>query len=222
MFQKILIAEDMDYINSGIRSELKTLKIPQIDFATYCDEALLKLKKAIVENKPFDLLISDLSFVEDANEQQLKSGEALIFEARKLIPELKIIVFSVENKKHQIQTLFNQSNINGYVLKGRDGLRELKKAIHEVEISDIRYISKEIQSALYHSEAIEITDYDLYVVACLSKGMSQPEISSYLKNKGLKPSGVSAIEKRIKLLKEHFNAKNPTHLVAITKDLGLI
>ncbi|PCI00786.1 MAG: response regulator [Flavobacteriaceae bacterium] len=222
MFQKVLIAEDMDYINSGIKSELKTLKIPQIDFVAYCDEALLKLKKAIIENNPFDLLISDLSFVEDAHDQQLKSGEALIFEAKKLFPDLKIIVFSVENKKYQIQTLFNNANINGYVLKGRDGLRELKKAIVEVETSDIKYISQEIQSALYKSEAIEITDYDLYVVECLSKGMSQPEISDYLKNKNLKPAGVSAIEKRLKLLKEHFNAKNPTHLVAITKDLGLI
>ncbi|PCH75987.1 MAG: response regulator [Flavobacteriaceae bacterium] len=222
MFQKVLIAEDMDYINSGIRSELKTLKIPQIEYVAYCDEALLKLKKAIIENNPFDLLISDLSFVEDAHEQELKSGEALILEARKLFPDLKIIVFSVENKKHQIQTLFNQANINGYVLKGRDGLRELKKAIQEIEISEIKYISTEIQSALYKNVAIEITDYDLNVVACLSEGMSQPEISTYLKNQMMIPSGVSAIEKRLKLLKEHFNAKNPTHLVAIAKDLGLI
>lgn len=222
MFQKVLIAEDMDYINSGIRSELDTLGIPTIDFVTYCDEALLKLKRAAQEKEPFDVLISDLSFVEDAHDQLLKSGEALIFEVRKLFPSLKIIVFSVENKKHQIQTLFNQANINGYVLKGRDGLRELKKAIQEIETSDTKYISNQIQSALYKSEAIEITDYDLYIVECLSKGMSQPEISTYLKNQDMKPSGVSAIEKRLKLLKEHFNAKNPTHLVAITKDLGLI
>ena len=103
MFQKVLIAEDMDYINSGIKSELKTLKIPQIDFVAYCDEALLKLKKAIIENNPFDLLISDLSFVEDAHDQQLKSGEALIFEARKLFPDLKIIVFFSVSKHYFLQ-----------------------------------------------------------------------------------------------------------------------
>ena len=30
------------------------------------------------------------------------------------------------------------------------------------------------------------------------------------------------IEKRLKFLKEHFNANNPAHLVAIAKDLGLV
>ncbi len=222
MFQKVLIAEDMDYIYNSIRAELNTLNIPTIEFVAYCDEALLKLKRAEIENSSFDLLICDLSFVEDAHQQQLKSGKALVFEARRLFPNLIIVVFSVENKKHQIQTLFNDAQINGYVLKGRDGLRELKKAIQEIESTGTNYISQEIQRTLYKSELIELTDYDLYIVACLSKGMSQQEISTYLKGKNIKPTGVSAIEKRIKQLKEHFNAKNPTHLVAITKDLGII
>jgi len=72
------------------------------------------------------------------------------------------------------------------------------------------------------SEVIKLTDYDLNIVECLSKGMSQTEISNDLKQKQWKPSGVSTIEKRLKFLKKYFKAKNPTHLVAITKDLGLI
>ena len=43
-----------------------------------------------------------------------------------------------------------------------------------------------------------------------------------LKEKGMSPSSISAIEKRLKILKEHFNANNPAHLVAIAKDFGLI
>lgn len=46
MFKKVLIAEDMDFINSGIKSQLSELGIPQIDYVQYCDEALLKLKCA--------------------------------------------------------------------------------------------------------------------------------------------------------------------------------
>ena len=66
MFQKVLIAEDMDFINSGIKSQLSELGIKQIDYVQYCDEALLKLKCAkLLDKEPYDLLISDLSFDED-------------------------------------------------------------------------------------------------------------------------------------------------------------
>jgi hypothetical protein len=56
----------------------------------------------------------------------------------------------------------------------------------------------------------------------LAKGFLQQAISKKLKEKGMIPSSVSAVEKRLKVLKEHFNAKNPTHLVALAKDFGLI
>jgi len=102
MFQKVLVAEDMDFINSGITSELQKLEIPKIDFVQYCDEALLKLKRAHMDGDPFDLLISDLSFDEDSKVQKLTSGDDLIKEVRKLFPDLKIIVFSVEDKAYRI------------------------------------------------------------------------------------------------------------------------
>ena len=70
MFQKVLIAEDMDFINSGIKAELAKLGIKQIDYVQYCDEALLKLKRASLDNEPYDLLISDLSFEKDAVPQK--------------------------------------------------------------------------------------------------------------------------------------------------------
>ena len=57
MFQKVLIAEDMDFINSGIKSELIKLEIKEIEYVQYCDEALLKLKRAKLDGIPFDLLI---------------------------------------------------------------------------------------------------------------------------------------------------------------------
>ena len=60
MFKKVLIAEDMDFINSGIKVEMSKLGIEHIDYVQYCDEALLKLKSASLNNAPFDLLISDL------------------------------------------------------------------------------------------------------------------------------------------------------------------
>ena len=222
MFQKVLIAEDMDFINSGIKSELTKLGIGQIDYVQYCDEALLKLKRARLDHTPYDLLISDLSFEMDATTQKITSGDELVKEVRKEFPDLKIVVFSVEDKIFRIQTLFNEYKINGYVWKGRSGLQELKKALQKIATTKSFYISPQVASAISTSEAIEILDYDIFLIECLSKGYLQEQISEELKNKEWTPTSVSSIEKRLKFLREHFNATNPAHLVSIAKDLGLI
>lgn len=222
MFQKVLIAEDMDFINSGIQVELKKLKIPQIDYVQYCDEALLKLKRANLDNEPFDLLISDLSFEEDFREKKITNGDDLIAKVRKEFPSIKVIVFSVEDKAYRIQSLYKEHQINGYVWKGRDGLRELKQAIQKVYSSNTFYISPRVAGAISNQSAIEIEDYDIFLIECLAKGLLQEQISLLLKEKKWSPSSVSAIEKRLKFLKEQFNVNNPAHLVAVSKDLGLI
>jgi DNA-binding NarL/FixJ family response regulator len=222
MFQKILIAEDFDFINSGLKAVLDSLKITEIVHVSYCDEALLKLKKATLDNEPFDLLISDLSFEEDHHQQKLKSGEDLITAVRKEFLDLKIIVFSVEDKSFRIQHLYTNLQINGYVWKSRNGQKELEKAIEHLSISNEFYISPALQGCIHPKNTIEITEYDVFIIECLSKGFLQEAISLQLKEKGFSPFSVSSIEKRLKFLKEHFNANNPTHLVAIAKDFGLI
>ncbi|MDO9274758.1 MAG: response regulator [Lutibacter sp.] len=222
MFQKVLIAEDMDFINSGIRAELTKLEIKEIDYTQYCDEALLKLKSAHLNNAPFDLLISDLSFNKDHRAQKLNSGEELIKAARKEFPNLKIVVFSVEDKIYRIQTLYNEDKINAYVWKSRNGLRELKKALQIIYNSNEFYISPHVAGALSQNEAIEIAEYDIFLINCLAEGYSQEEISTALKNKNYAPTSMSSVEKRLKILKEYFNANNVVHLVSISKDLGLI
>ena len=222
MFQKVLIAEDIDIINSGLKATLDKINIAEVVHASYCDEALLKLRRAAVDNIKFDLLISDLSFIEDHHEQQLKTGEDLIKKAREEFPNLKIIVFSVEDKPYRIQNLYKNLAVNAYVWKNRNGEKELGKAIHAIYNSEKFYISPGLKNAIHPKKAIEISDYDIDVLQLLSEGNSQDNLPNLLEEKGIKPSSKSSIEKRLKFLKEHFNANNPTHLVAIAKDFGLI
>lgn len=222
MFKKVLIAEDVDIINSGLKATLQSLDIPEIIHVSYCDEALLKLKEANLQERPFDLLISDLSFIKDHNPQKIDSGETLIEKVRVAFPDLKIIVFSVEDKPFVIQNLYNNCKINAYVWKNRDGQKELVKAIHKIAIANDFYISPALQGAIHPKKAIEITEYDICIIKYLSEGNTQENLPILFKENEIKPSGKSSIEKRIKFLKEHFNANNPTHLVAIAKDFGLI
>lgn len=224
MFSKVIIAEDIDGLNFAVKQALRELDIPeeQMDYAKYCDDALLKIKGALQNKTPYELLITDLSFKEDYRKGQLQSGEDLIKAVRTLQPTIKIVVFSVEDKSYRIKSLFENQDIDAFVLKGRNSIPELKKAITTVYNSTDKYISPDIAFVLQDKTVNEIDDYDLELLKHLAVGVSQEEIESTFKTLGITPNSKSTIEKRINKLKVFFKANNTVHLIAITKDLGLI
>lgn len=222
MFSKVIIAEDLDSINLAVHEALIQLKITNLHSTKYCDDALLKVKKAIQDNAPFELLVTDLSFKEDYRKDQLKSGEDLIEAIRALQPNIKIVVFSIEDKSYRIKALFENQHIDAFVIKGRNSIPELKKAIETVYNTNEKYISPDMAFVLQDKIVNEIDDYDLELIKHLSVGVSQEEMESTFKELGITPNSKSTIEKRLNKLKIYFKAKNTVHLIAITKDLGLI
>lgn len=221
MFKKVLLSEDIDTISQGVMSVMEALQIDHVQQAQYCDDAHLKIKKATLNEVPYDLLITDLSFKEDHRKQKLTSGDELINVVRNDFPDLKIIVYSIEDRPERVRHLMNDLKVNGYVSKGRKGLRELEDAIVAVAKGD-SYISPELNYSLKRKPPIEIVNYDIELLRQLSLGQSQEEICNYLKKKNIKPRSLSSLEKRLNALRAHFGAKNVIHLVSIAKDLGLI
>lgn len=221
MFTKVLIAEDMDDINAGVLTALSELEIATLDYAQYCDDADLKARKARKDNVPYELLITDLSFKKDHREQNLNSGEELVIKFKKDQPDIKVIVYSVEDKLQRVRRLFNKHNIDAYVCKGRKSLKELIKAVRAVS-GGKTHLSPEVKMALSNKKNIEIDDYDIGLLKLLSKGLNQDEISEDLKGRSISPNSLSSIEKRLSKLKIYFKANNAVHLIANAKDLGLI
>ncbi len=222
MFKKVIIAEDLDAMNLGIQQVLKDLNIVDFQHSKYCDEALLKIRKAIQDHDPYDLLISDLSFKTDHRKADIANGDELVEKVRELQPNIKIIAYSVEDKSYRIKSLFDKAGIDAFVLKGLNSIEELKKAINLVSTSDDRYISPEVASALQEKNNYEIDDTDIKILKYLSAGTSQDEIIEIFKNSDIKPNSKSAVEKRLSKLKDFFKANNTVHLVSITKDMGII
>ncbi|MDI5899527.1 response regulator [Flavobacterium sp. LB2P84] len=222
MFHKVLIAEDLDSISIAVIQALEEISILEIHHAKYCDDAFLKIKKALHDNQPYNLLISDLSFKPDHRENRLNSGEELIEAVKKVQPDIKTIVFSIEDKSFRIKSLFNNLGINAYISKGRNSIPELKKAIQRIYNNEEIKPSAEISYALRDKSLFEIESYDISLLRSLSKGLTLEDISSEFKDSGIIPNGSSSLEKRINRLKIYFKASNNVHLIAITKDLGLV
>lgn len=222
MFKKVLIVDDIDFNDIAAVQVLEELLVPEIVFSKYCDDAFLKIKKAFKDNQPYELLISDLSFKKDYRKNTLNSGEELIAVVKQLFPEIKIIAFSIEDKSYRIKSLFDKYHINGYVMKGRNSIAELKKAVKVVFEDTQKYLSPELNYILQDKTINEIDDYDIQLIKYLSIGVTQENMESTFKEAGITPNSKSTIEKRINKLKIYFKANNPTHLVAIAKDLGLV
>lgn len=222
MFQNVLIAEDQNTINKGVKRTLHGLSIPSIISTQYCDDALLKLKAALRTDQPFDLLITDLSFKADHRQRTLTSGEELIEAVKTNQPDLKIIVFSVEHRIGKIKSLIDTHNIDAYVEKGREESAELKKAIHTI-LEDKMYCSPSIAQLLRNVDDISQTDhYDELLLQLLAKGLKREQIANYFKEKDFPARSLSSIEKRINKLKVLFDAHTSEQLIAIAIDRGLI
>jgi len=65
MFKKVLIVDDHDAINISVKNVLDTFSMDMVQTSQYCDDAYLKLKRAVLDGFPYDLLITDLSFKKD-------------------------------------------------------------------------------------------------------------------------------------------------------------
>lgn len=222
MFKKVLIAEDVDSMNIGVVKTLSDLQIQDVDFVKYCDDALLRIKKAVLDGEPYELLITDLSFQPDQRIVNITDGTGLIRAAKLAQPGLRIVVLSVEDRPFRIKSLFNDLQIDAYVAKGRKSMDELRLALQNVHSGKERFVSPQLSHILADRKFEEIEPYDEQLLKLLAEGLSQDQISARFREMGEAAKSTSSIEKRINRLKTSFNANNNVHLVVIAKDLGLI
>lgn len=221
MFKKILIAEDHESSSISVQKTLEDLSISNTDYVYYCDDALAKIQKSIREGDLYDLLITDLSFEEDHNIQNLKDGKELIKTIKELHPSLKVIVFSAEHRSGVIDSLFNEYGINGFVRKARNDSKELKKAIASTYV-DENYLSLDLKQEVKKLNNYEFSTYDITLVSLLSQGVLQKNIPVYLQNNNIKPNSLSSVEKKLNSMKEDLQITSNEQLVAFCKDLGII
>lgn len=221
MINKILIAEDHEMSTISLQKVLDEIGVTQIEYMYYCDDALASIRHAISRGQSFDLLITDLSFEMDGQQQVISDGQELIQEARKLQPELKVLVFSAESKLSTIEKLYYELEIDGYVRKARNDAKELKTAIDEIEKNQ-RYYPRHLMQLLKQKNVYEFSTFDIAILTLLSEGIRQKDIPEYLQRQGIRPSGLSSVEKKLNFLKEEHKFTTNEQLIAFCKEYGII
>jgi DNA-binding NarL/FixJ family response regulator len=221
MITKVLIAEDHESANISIQKTLEDLSIIDIEYVYYCDDALHRISQKAGTGKSYDLLITDLHFEPDERKLTLTGGADLIAAVRKVQPELKILVFSAENKPATIEMLYTQHYIDGYVRKARNDARELKHAISEIS-QHRQYLPRHIMQLINTKNSYEFSEYEITLISLLAQGIPQKEIPGFLKENQIKPSGLSSVEKKLNHMRDALNFTKNEQLVAFCKDKGII
>lgn len=221
MFEKVLIAEDHESANISVQKTLSEIGATDVDYVYYCDDALLRIRKAVADGSPYQLMISDLSFEEDHRKQVINDGVQLAQMAREIQPNLKILIFTAENKLATIDHLMNKMGVNGYVRKARNDAKELKSALEAIK-NNKTYLNRELTQAINQQNSYDFSEFDVLILSLLSKGLQQKDFPTILQQNGIKPSGLSSVEKRINRMKEKLNFKTNEQLIAFSKDLGII
>ncbi|RZM19102.1 MAG: response regulator [Pedobacter sp.] len=220
MIDHVLIAEDHETANLSVQRTLEDLSIQKVDHAYYCDDALLKIRIRLAAD-PYDLLITDLHFEADSNRQAVTSGAQLILAARELQPDLRILVFTAEERAPIINRLYKDFQIDAYVRKGRNDAKELKHAI-EVLNSNHKYYPGSFARSAKANNAYQFTDFDIKIISLLSSGYHQKDISTYFKSNNIRPASLSSIEKRLNHMKELLAFSKNEQLIAYCKDMGVL
>jgi len=221
MIDKVLIAEDHESANISIQKTLADLGIVNTDYVYYCDDALSKIRTAKQFNKPYDLLITDLYFDADDQVQQIVDGIGLIAAARELQPEIKVLVFSAENKPLILERLLNEFQVDGYVRKARNDARELRNAIEQL-CHNRQYLPRVVSDLVKHKDSHQFSEFDITIISLLANGVAQKNIPEHLERRQIRPSGLSSVEKRLNHIKQVLELTKNEQLVAFCKDMGII
>lgn len=221
MIDKVIIAEDHESSNLSLQKAMNELQISQPDYVFYCDDALNKIQLAKQKGVPYDLLITDLLFDADGTSQKIGNGFELIRAARALQPDIMILVFSGEDRPAIIDKLFTQYEVDAYVRKARQDIRELKLAFEAISKGG-RHYPRVLAQLVKQANAYEFTEFDITIVRLLSQGYHQKEISEYLKIQEIKPSSLSSIEKRLNQIRDELGFSKNEQLVLFCKEAGIL
>lgn len=215
MIDKVIIAEDQESSNLSIQKTMEDLCIKHSDYVYYCDDALNKIQAARQKGRPYDLLITDLSFEADGTFQKIGGGLELIHAVRAVQPEIMILVFTAEGRPSVVDNLFKNYEIDAYVRKARHDVKELKSAFAALSKGE-RYYPRALAQVTEQVNTYEFTELDINIIRLISEGIPQKEIPDYI------PKSLSTIEKKLKQIRDEFGFVKNEQLVLFCKEAGIL
>ena len=179
---KTLIVEDHAFTASGIKGTLEKIsKSTGTEFTTHIAHNLVDALAALKTKPSFDLVFLDIR-LEPQPEIEMYSGEDLGVVIRKRYPGTIIIVSTVHNTPHQIGSILNNVDPDGFFVKGDIDSFGLEPVINKVLHSPPQYSSTVLNfmRKLKSGENLKMDDRDRQLLFELDKGHTMDKIAENL------------------------------------------
>jgi DNA-binding NarL/FixJ family response regulator len=164
---KIAIVDDHKILRNGLKMLLHAMENTEVVIEASNGKEFIE---QLQQTKP-DLVIIDINM-------PVMSGDEAIRIARKLLPDLKVIVLSMNNEAQYFKAM-NELGVDGYIIKESD-YDELEHAIETV-MKGGKYFSQELLLNLVNNRTansnIKLTDREQEVLNYLCRGFSANEIA---------------------------------------------
>lgn len=219
---KILLVDDHQLILEGILSYLKDIDGLEIETANSCDEAFSKIKSSLNEN-PFHIVFTDLSFDNQSKNVVLDGGEAFIKAILKEEIPIKVGVITGHSETNRIFNVIHNLNPSAYILKGKCSTDELTFAIQKMLKGEV-YYTHEIHQKLLKRALVEIQmdDIAIQILKELPKHAKISNMEGVITKADGTPIKGRSIESKLAKLRTDLNAVNNTDLVLKAKELGIL
>lgn len=171
LMHKVFLVDDHAILLNGLVSILKANDdFEVIGTAPNVEETLIFLR-----SKQPDVLITDYNLPDD-------DGLTLVRKAKRLYPNMKIIVLSMHDESHLVKEILKEG-VNGYVLK-KDSESELVQALYDVK-NGKTFLSNEINKMLIQSlhgsdEQRLLTEREREILKLISKEFTNKDIAESL------------------------------------------
>lgn len=164
---KIAIVDDHKILRNGLKMLLRDMQNTEVVIEASNGKEFIDQLQEVVP----DLVIIDINM-------PVMTGDEAVRIARKMHPDLKIIVLSMNNEVQYFNAM-NELGVDGYIIKESD-YDELEHAIETV-IKGGKYFSQElllnmVNNRTIHSN-IQLTDREQEVLNYLCRGFSANEIA---------------------------------------------
>lgn len=170
----LAIVDDHQIVIDGIKALLNKHPVFEVCYETTKPETVLSYLK---ENK-IDILLTDI-MMPNMNGAELSNA------VHQQFPEIKILALSMSGQGELVNSMINESNISGYVLKNI-GQQELITALNKIADGSVYFSDVVLDEMLKASEKrkqfeeVHLTIREIEIIQLIEKELSNKQISEKL------------------------------------------
>jgi DNA-binding NarL/FixJ family response regulator len=219
---RILIVDDHQLVIKGILCSLKEVGDFDVVTTNNCDDAF-SLIKADINSNPFQLLFTDLSFDNIADQSILQGGEELIKAIKHDEIDIKIGVITGHTETNRVYNVISNLKPNSYLLKSKCNAAEIGFAIQKMLVGEYYHTHEIHQKIMYRNIVkIQMDDIAIQILKALPNHAKISNLEGIIKKSDGTRIKLRSIEAKLANLRTDLNANNNTDLILKVKELGII